>query len=610
MLILDTEVYVNYFLLSFKDKATGRVLRLDFYEGHPFDAGKVLKIMAGNLTVSFNGNNFDIPLISAACAGFSYAKLKEISDDIIVNGLPGWQTYEKYDIPQRDWNHIDIMGVAPGSASLKIYGARLHTPTLQDLPITPSAIITAAQRKELRDYCDNDLTMTLALYVTLEPAIALREKMSEEYGVDLRSKSDAQIAETIIKFELTTLTKKKYYAPTLADDFEFKFKNPNIINFVNKALQKMCNKIGKEKFVLSGQGRVTLPEWMRKERITIGATEYQMGVGGLHSCETSQFIQPDYDEVLCDFDVTSYYPNIILQQNLAPTTLGAPFLEVYKNILNRRVEAKRSGDKVTAETLKIAVNGSFGKLGSKYSSLYAPELLIQTTVTGQLALLMLIERFEAVGARVVSANTDGIVVIFKTDIQHEVDAVAWDWSLDTSFALEKTFYRALASRDVNNYLAIKPDGSVKRKGIFNPSGLSKNPSCDIVYDAVASYLSVGIPVAKTIRECTDVRKFIVVRKVTGGATWRGEYLGRAIRFYISKKIPTDEHIHYSTNSNRVPMSGGARPLMELPKNFPSDVNYRAYVALADDVLVAVGAHAGKQNRMCFDEKSEKSRGVV
>ena len=48
-------------------------------------------------------------------------------------------------------------------------------------------------------------------------------------------------------------------------------------------------------------------------------------------------------------------------------------------------DAKRTGDKVTNEAMKIMINGSFGKFGSKWSVLYSPDLLIQTTVTGQLA---------------------------------------------------------------------------------------------------------------------------------------------------------------------------------------------------------------------------------
>jgi DNA polymerase elongation subunit (family B) len=65
---------------------------------------------------------------------------------------------------------------------------------------------------------------------------------------------------------------------------------------------------------------------------------------------------------------------------------------------------------IEAEGLKITINGSFGKLGSVWSILFAPDLLIQTTITGQLALLMLIHRLERKGIPVVSGNTDGIII--------------------------------------------------------------------------------------------------------------------------------------------------------------------------------------------------------
>jgi hypothetical protein len=51
-------------------------------------------------------------------------------------------------------------------------------------------------------YCHNDLQVTRILYDELKPQIALREQMSKQYGLDLRSNSDAQIAENVIKHEL------------------------------------------------------------------------------------------------------------------------------------------------------------------------------------------------------------------------------------------------------------------------------------------------------------------------------------------------------------------------------------------------------------------------
>jgi DNA polymerase elongation subunit (family B) len=396
MLVIDTEVYKDYFLLAAKHLGSGKIKTFEMYAGHQPDLPAIKKLMQST-TISFNGLNFDLILIAALLDGADCAKLKSICDTIIKGKQPGWLVAKNLKINlNRGWDHIDLIEVAPGRVSLKVYGARLGCATLQDLPIDPGASISPAQRRLLVDYCANDLVLTELLYDQLRPQIALREKMGDQYGMDLRSKSDAQIAETIITSELERLTENPVAKPDTSRT-EFHYQNPGIVTFETPALQELLQRILATTFTLGGNGAVVLPKWLRDSKIRVGDRDYQMGIGGLHSCEKTQYLTADADHVLCDLDVASYYPNIILQQALAPESLGKPFLDVYQGIVNRRMAAKRAGDEVTAYTLKIAVNGSFGKLGSVYSKLYAPELLIQTTITGQMCLLMLIERMSAAG---------------------------------------------------------------------------------------------------------------------------------------------------------------------------------------------------------------------
>jgi hypothetical protein len=404
--------------------------------------------------------------------------------------------------------------------------------------------------------------------------------------MDLRSKSDAQIAETIITSELTRTTGKQYRKPENPAE-SFNYKDPEIIDFYSDELANIFYTLLKDKFTLGVTAAVNLPEALKDKRIKIGQTEYKMGIGGLHSCEESQYVVADDNHLLIDLDVASYYPSIILQQNLAPESMGKPFLQVYQGIVDRRIKAKRAGDKVTADVLKIAVNGSFGKLGSKYSALYAPELLIQTTITGQLALLMLIERIEMAGMRVISANTDGIVIYLHKNNERQLEEIAFDWTLDTSFELERTDYKSIASRDVNSYCAVKLDEKTKCKGVFAGSSLAKNPDNEIVAEAVSKKLSKNIDIEFSIRECKDITKFVSIRRVQGGATWKGQYLGKAVRFYHSSNIEQSCTIQYATNSNTVPKSQGTRPLMTLGE-FPDDIDYDYYIKEATDLLREVG----------------------
>jgi hypothetical protein len=586
---LDVECYKDYFLVSFLRESTGNILDIEFHADQPLDKKKLAAIMGKNQTISFNGNGYDLYMIAAALTGFPNEALKKLSDKIIKSNLPAWRIAKDHEIhiPSR-WDHIDIMDVAPGMASLKIYGGRLGAPKLQDLPIKPDDAITPELREPMRLYCHNDLYTTQLLCNKLIKQLELRESMSEQYGVDLRSKSDAQIAETVIKSELEKMTGKNYRRFEAPDDYGFKYKDPGIIEFKTEKLKSIFAKIKTHKFSLTANGSVKMPEFLKKEPIEFDGAKYQMGIGGLHSCEKQQYVKPSSNQLLFDIDVASYYPNIILQQQIAPKSMGVPFLKVYQSIVDRRIKAKNAGDKVVADTLKIVVNGSFGKLGSKWSTLYAPELLIQTTMTGQLALLMLIEALAEKGVKTMSANTDGVVVLCGKDQEQTVEEIVFDWELTTSYTLERTDYAAMASRDVNNYLAVKHDGSTKGKGVFAKPGLSKNPDTLIIYKAVADYVAKGVPIEQTIKECNDVKQFVKVRQVKGGAIWRDEELGKATRFYYSSDVSPDECLRYVLNGNKVPMSDGAKPLMDLPDQFPDDVDYKRYIDSANQLLKDIG----------------------
>ena len=590
MLYVDVECFHDYFLISFLDN-DGRVAHYEMYEGKHWNPWPIKEIMLKNTTVGFNSNHYDLLMIAAAIEGRDNAELKALSDRIIKSDKPAWEVVKEERLKiDTNWDHIDIINVIPGQARLKIYAARIGQPRLQDLPYHHNDKIgTPERRKVVRDYCHNDVRDTKALFESVAPQIKLRKSMSEEYGMDLRSKSDAQIAEAVMRDRMGDALDRRPKPTKLSPDYRFKYRNPGIIEFDALALRKLYARIMGTTFTLSKSGSVANPEWLAKTTTRIGTTDYSVGIGGLHSCESAQTVRAGSTHLLMDFDVASYYPSIILQQGVFPKSLGKDFLTVFNGIVEERLVAKRAKDKVTADTLKIVVNGTYGKLGSKYSVMYSPDLLAQTTLTGQLSLLMLIERMEKVGAKVVSANTDGIVVLAPKALEPEIEQVVFDWELDTSYELERNDYAALYSRDVNNYIAVKTDGSVKRKGVFAEPGLSKNPAYVIVADAVAEHVSGQGNYEQAIRSCRDIKKFVMVRTVNkGGAVWRGEHLGKAVRFYKSTEVGADEAIRYADDDYKVPTSDACRPVMELPDEIPTDVDFDWYVAEAEKTLKGMG----------------------
>ena len=587
--ILDLEVFSDYFLAMFRNVATGKMRAFEMFEGQPLDADGVRAVLKKYRVVTFNGQGFDIPLLTLALTGADCARIKAGANAIIDRNLRGWQFAREFDIDlPEDLDHIDLIEVAPGTASLKIYGGRLHARKLQDLPIEPDASISPAQRALLRDYCANDLATTQALFDKLAPQIELRVRMSVDYGMDLRSKSDAQIAEAVIGRQVARALGRDVARPEVAGGTTFVYRPPAFVQFTTPPLKTLLAMIELAQFTVPDSGKVMMPRELAEAAIQIGTSTYRLGIGGLHSSEQSTAHLTDEHTLLVDRDVASYYPAIILRTGLAPRHMGDAFTVAYQDIVQRRLAAKRAGHKTTADSLKITINGSFGKFGSKWSKLYSPDLLIQTTVTGQLLLLMLIEALEWEGIAVVSANTDGIVIKCPIARAAMMEFVVWEWEQATGFDTEATYYRALYSRDVNNYIAIKPDGGFKLKGAYAPAGLQKNPTCEICTGAAVKHLIDGTPVEDSIRACRDITKFVTIRQVKGGALDQaGNYLGRAVRWYYARGVAGA--LTYKINGYTVARSEGARPLMELPEQFPTDLDLEWYIREAHSILADVGA---------------------
>ena len=589
LVVLDCEIYPNYSLFAFKNIDNDNVVTIELKGENAFlddmQHRKLNTIMQKRTTFGFNSRNYDIPIILYALRRKTCSELHKMSSYIIDNNSVGWLTMKHFGLaPLKAIKHFDIQEPTPSvRVSLKLFGGRMHAKKLQDLPIEPNSILSSKDMDDIKLYCINDLDTTIQLYRSIADRIKLRSELSKQYGQDLLSKSDAQIAETVIKSELQKISNTRLYAPKLAENTTFRYTVPKFISFESSQLKSVLDYISQHDFTLDGKGSIQLPKDLKNMKISLGQSTYQLGIGGIHSTEKKQTIVPSENEFLIDKDVTSFYPTIILNLKLYPKHLGVKFLDVYSDIVKARVKAKRENNKVVNESLKIVINGSFGKLGSKYSVLYSPDLLMAVTLTGQLSLLMLIEQLENNGISVVSANTDGFVSLVPRDKYYTYEDICKTWEQNTGFTLEDSFYRSLYSRDVNNYLAVKDNGS-KGKGIFADGSLAKNPQAEICSNAVRDLLVNGTPIAETIKNCKDVRQFLHVRSVTGGAVYRGEYLGRVVRWIYSTDGDT---INYKKNGNKVPKSDGSRPIMELT-SFPSDIDYSRYINEAISILDDIG----------------------
>lgn len=537
-IIFDSEILglrKPVFLVCAKVIETGE--RFTFWHDKRGHTAKLEKMLADRryTWVSFNGNNFDAPVVAAAVMGYDEDDLKQIATTIIQDEMRSWQTYRQYKLDFLDYDHIDLIETAPGvMISLKTYAGRMGFPTMQDMPFHhDEEIDTPAKRKEVEKYCHNDCDVTEALFKKLATEIELREVMGEEYNMDFRSKSDAQIAEAILKSRVGISNQDKQ-VPTYVE-----YLAPSFIKTRSKALKDLIYAFENECFAINrGNGSPVEAEWM-KEPIQVGKGIYKVGLGGLHSQHDKKLHLEATDKMLLsDFDVASYYPNIMMKAGLIPRlggNKGQLFLDEYKTIYDRRMEAKRSGNKKVANTLKIVLNGTFGKLGSIYCPFYSPDLLIAVTITGQLNLLILIDELEKLkDVTVQSANTDGVLVAYPPTQRENVLAVFNKNAKRTSFEYEETPYRTVAMKDVNNYIAITDErpaalidkvsivshvakgGVAKTKGLYADAGLMKNPTMQVCSDAAVAYLKDGVFPVDYIVDWDRPEDFMAIRNVKGG----------------------------------------------------------------------------------------------
>ncbi len=587
----DVECLANYFEVGFKHLATGQYFFAHMRRGEAFPIDEVRRAMFWFRLIGFNSSNYDLFMIEAALRGMTTDELKALSDEIIIEKKRPFMVNCPY-------NHIDLIDVAPLEGSLKLYAGRLHAKRLQEMPLDPHVDIDEAVIDDVIEYNFNDLDLTELIWshpkYGLKPHVEMRERLGKEIGEDIRSKSDAQVAESFINARLKEITGKYPKTPVFAEDYTWHYKAPACVQFVNPQLQAVLKLVQETPFELDGNGRPAMPPALANLKVRIGACVFKMGLGGLHSSEKNIAFKADDDHLLIDRDVASFYPWLIIRNEWFPEHLGPDFLTVYRDeLVLRRLALKKAKDALEAG-LKIAINGTFGKLGSPYSTIYSPNLLMQVTISGQLYLLMLIDMIEQAGIPVMSANTDGVVIRCPKARYADLEAIVAEWERRTDLETEETRYAALYCRDVNNYIALKEDGETKVKGYFSEKGsaqnsaMSKNPETLICSEALQAFLSKGTPIEETIRASQDIQKFVSVKNVRGGAHKDGFFLGKVVRWYYA--TATTGTINYIMSGNTVGTTQGAKPLMELD-GVPHDLDFEFYIRRAEALLHKIGYYS-------------------
>jgi hypothetical protein len=626
VIIYDIETMKELFLICMFDPETNEYVTLGVGgEDNQIDLiAKYLDRYKDYYWVGYNNLRFDAQVMEYIIRNFEdwhELSVQEICDKIYQKAQDtihdaNYDVFPEYREDQLSLKQIDLFKInhydnKNRRVSLKRLEFEMDLENIEEMPIHHNKTgLTHEDVEMIADYCENDVEATYEFYKvttgdTEHPLykgnnqIELRQDIFDEFGIPCLNYSDSKIGDEMIKkyycqekgIHYADLPKKGYFRK------EVKAKNciAEYVAFQTPELQQFLKHVKKQVFTLTDDF---------KESLVFKGNTYTFAKGGLHTENKPKIFEADDDTLIVDWDVSSYYPAIIINNSRYPAHLGPEFLRGYKQMFEKRLELKplaKKDKKIKGivGALKLAVNSVYGKSSDMQNWIYDRQLTMFTTITGELSLLMLIEAYELNDINIISANTDGVTIMVtkdKIDKMHEINK--W-WMELTSYELERTDYQKIIFSTVNDYLAIKTDGEIKKKGDFlTDFELHKNKSARIVPIALEHWFVNGVPVADTIHNHTNIYDFCLRQKASKDFHYEGHskdsktIYNKLIRYYVSntgEKLLKVKNPECQSNAADVSQVEAGDWVMHvcnhLKKDHPLDnINHAYYIERAERIV--------------------------
>ena len=508
----DVEVFAYDFIVVFKNKRTG-----EYAVFHNDNEGIRNFINEYAIYCGYNTKHYDQHIAKAICAGFSPEEVKQVNDWIIGGGQ-GWQCPLLEGVFFR-FNNVDIMDDMQMGLSLKAIEGHLGLDIEEtevdfniDRPLTPEEIALTIK------YCKHDVDCTERLTDLRENYLKNKIYLGGLKGLDevkSLSMTNAKLtaayldAHKIIDEESIALDERDYEYPS---NLRREYIPQEVFDFFDRLQDK------------------SIPDdelFKSKLNITVGECPVTLGFGGIHGAIPFYQESEINNRIIRNYDVASYYPH--LMTICGYTSRNIPKPQIYADMLETRMKAKKAGDKNTANALKLVANTTYGAMLNKYNDLFDPLMGRSVCITGQLFLLELARHLisECPSLQIVQLNTDGIMVSFHESEYDEVLGITQEWQDRTGFELEEDIIKSITQKDVNNYVEIPCDGKPKIKGGYLVRGIAPagafniNNNATIVAKAIVEYFVNGTPPEETINGCDDIFAFQLIAKA--GAKYREAY---------------------------------------------------------------------------------------
>lgn len=437
-----------------------------------------------SIFAGYNTRHYDQYVFKGILCGFD---AWEINDFIINKKMPGWRFSDIL-------NHVSLYNydVAKlndgGLKTLESYlGNNIQETSVPfdiDRPLTPAEI------RETVKYCTHDVEQTIEVFMQRQAEFDAHMALITTFGLPLSyiNKTQVQLSAKILNCERVERFDewKIDIVPTL--------------------------RLSKYKHVLTWFMEQTKKRsYSARLKTEIAGVPHTFAWGGAHGARLKYHKRG----LLLHIDVESYYPLLMIVYGFLTRNSRSP--EKFTEIYEKRVALKRAGKKKEQAPYKIVINGTFGISKDPTSPAYDPRQANNICINGQLLLVDLIEKLEAVpGFELVQSNTDGLIVsIPDTDEAfYMADDICFEWEKRTGMKLVFDVITEIYQKDVNNYVFRFEDGKIERKGAYVQEATPLKNDLTIVNTALVEYMMNGTPVEETINNCNDLNLFQKVVKVS------------------------------------------------------------------------------------------------
>lgn len=485
MVFYDFEVFKYDWLVVFIDLTEKKETVIinnpeqlrNFYESHK-----------GTIWAGYNSRNYDQYILKGILCGFNP---KDVNDWIIVEDKPGYRFSSLFrNFPVINY---DVMPNPP--ISLKTLEAFMgHSIKETSIPFNIDRPLTEEELRETVKYCRHDVEETVEVW--------LRRK-EDEFDAQMSLVKAFHLPASDIGRTKAQLSAKILGAVYRDHDDEFELQLPETL------------RIEKYTEVLNWYKNPLNRDYSKTLEIDIAGVPHVFAWGGLHGAIPQYFGEGSFINV----DVASYYPSLMLVYKWLSRNVADPgkYAEIYHTRLKLKAEKNPM-----QQPYKIVLNSTYGAMKDRHNAMYDPRQANNVCVGGQLLLLDLIERLED-HCDIIQSNTDGILVKLRHDDDFElIDDICWEWEKRTGMRLEFDEFQRVFQKDVNNYLIVPADPLLDEKGKprWKCKGAYVKKLSDLDYDlpivnrAIVNYFLHDIPPEQTIMECSDLRDFQKVVKVS------------------------------------------------------------------------------------------------